>query len=166
MPTEEKYLLMQPSEPTLRQAGRVLVIDLVGRVLLLEGFDPAEPDTRYWFTIGGGLDDGEDAAQAALRELREEAGIVATPDQLAGPVWHRSTEFSFAGTRYRQKEDYYLLRVGQPQVSLAGLDDVERRTVTGYRWWSRQQLAATAELFYPAELPDLLCQLAFPDGSD
>jgi 8-oxo-dGTP pyrophosphatase MutT (NUDIX family) len=52
---------------------------------------------RSWFTIGGGLDEGEGAAQAALRELREEAGIVATADQLAGPVFHRSTEFSFDG---------------------------------------------------------------------
>jgi 8-oxo-dGTP pyrophosphatase MutT (NUDIX family) len=141
----------------------VLVIDPAGRVLLLEGFDPAEPDARYWFTIGGGLDDGETAAQAALRELREEAGIVAPADQLTGPVWRRSTEFSFGGTRYRQDEDYYLLRIGPVQVSLAGLDDVERRTVTGYRWWSCQELAATAETFYPSELPDLLRRLA-PSG--
>jgi 8-oxo-dGTP pyrophosphatase MutT (NUDIX family) len=69
---------MQSAEPTLRQAARVLVIDPAGRVLLLEGFDPAEPDSRYWITIGGGLDDGEEAAQAALRERWEEAGIVAS----------------------------------------------------------------------------------------
>lgn len=129
-------------------------------VLLLEGFDPAKPDDRYWFTIGGGIDEGETAAQAALRELREEAGIVAPADQLAGPVWRRTTEFSFDRTRYRQEEDYYLLRVGQVQVSLAGLDDIERHTVTGYRWWSRQELVATAETFYPPELPDLLRRLA------
>src|ERR1700733_1737365 len=47
------------------------------RVPLLEGFDPAEPGSPFWFTIGGGLDEGEHSAQAALRELREEAGIVA-----------------------------------------------------------------------------------------
>lgn len=141
MPTEETSLLTHPSEPTPRQTGRVLVIDPAGRVLLLEGFDPAEPDTRYWFTIGGGLDEGEETAQAALRELREEAGIVVAADQLDGPVWQRNTEFSFDGTRYRQHEEYCLLRVGEVHVSLANLDDVERRTVTGYRWWSHQQLA-------------------------
>ena len=151
--------------PTPRQAGRVLVIDPAGRVLLLQGFDPAEPDTRYWFTIGGGLDDGEQPAQAALRELREEAGLIGAAGELAGPVWHRSTEFSFDGTRYRQEEDYFLLRVGHVQVSLADLEDVERRTVTGYRWWSRKELAATTELFYPPELPDLLGRLAFPENS-
>jgi 8-oxo-dGTP pyrophosphatase MutT (NUDIX family) len=161
----EEDQLMVSDEPTPRQAGRVLVIDPAGRVLLLEGFDPAEPDSRFWFTIGGGLDDGEETAQAAARELREEAGIIAAADELAGPVWQRSTEFSFDGTRYRQEEDYYLLRVGHVQVSLAGLDDVERRTVTGYRWWSREELAAAVQPFYPAELPDLLRRLELPDSS-
>ena len=147
---------MQPREPTPRRAGRVLVIDQAGRVLLLQGFDPAEPDRLYWFTVGGGLDDGEGTAEAAVRELWEEAGINATASELAGPVWQRNTEFSFDGIGYRQDEEYYVLRVGQVQVSLAHLDDIERETVTGYRWWSRQELAATTEAFFPAELPGLL----------
>ena len=45
---------MQSREPTPRQAGRVLVIDPAGRVLLLQGFDPARPDSLHWITIGGG----------------------------------------------------------------------------------------------------------------
>jgi 8-oxo-dGTP pyrophosphatase MutT (NUDIX family) len=151
---------MKSPQPELRQAGRVLVIDPVGRILLLEGFDPAQPDRRYWVTIGAGLDVGESSAQAAIRELREEAGIVAAAAELAGPVWQRSTEFSFDGTWYRQEEDYYLLRVGQVAVSLACLDDIERRTVTGYRWWSHEELTATDVPFYPAELPDLVRRLA------
>lgn len=156
---------MQPPQPELRQAGRVLVIDPAGRVLLLEGFDPAQPDRRYWVTIGGGLNSGESSVQAACRELLEETGIVAAVAELAGPVWQRRTEFSFDGTWYRQEEDYYLLRVGHVAVSLAGLDDIERRTVTGYRWWSYQELAATALPFYPSELPDLMRRLA-PSGEN
>ncbi len=147
---------MQPQEPTPRQAGRVLVIDQAGRVLLLQGFDPAKPSSLHWITIGGGLDDGEGTAQAALRELWEEAGINATASELIGPVWQRTTEFSFDGMRYRQEEDYYVLRVGEVQVSLANLDPIERDTITGYRWWSPAELASTTEAFFPAELPDLL----------
>jgi 8-oxo-dGTP pyrophosphatase MutT (NUDIX family) len=156
---------MQSPEPELRHAGRVLVIDPAGRILLLEGFDPAQPDRRYWVTIGGGLDSGESSAHAAIRELREEVGIVAAAAELAGPVWRRSTEFSFDGTWYRQDEDYYLLRVGHVAVSLAGLDDIERRTVTGYRWWSHEELAATDAPFYPAELAELVRRLA-PSGGN
>jgi 8-oxo-dGTP pyrophosphatase MutT (NUDIX family) len=148
--------LVQSQEPRPRQAGRVLVIDPAGRVLLLQGFDPASPKSLHWVTIGGGTDYGEGTAQAALRELWEETGIKATAGELIGPVWQRTTEFSFAGLRYRQEEDYYVVRVGEVQVSLANLDPIERETVTGYRWWSREELAATTEAFFPAELPELL----------
>jgi len=151
------------TEPIPRQAGRVLVIDPAGRVLLLENFDPAQPEDRYWVTIGGGLDDSEEAVQAAVRELREETGIAAAVHELTGPVWHRSTEFSFDGTRYQQEEDYFLLCVGEVQVSLAHLEPDERRFTTRYRWWSRDELAAAVDPFYPPELPELLRRLAFPD---
>ena len=147
---------MQPREPTPRKAGRVLVIDPAGRVLLLQGFDPAKPSSLHWVTIGGGLDDGEGTAQAAARELWEESGINATADELIGPVWQRTTEFSFAGMRYRQDEDFYILRVGEVQVSLANLDPIERATITSYRWWSREELTATTEAYFPAELPELM----------
>jgi hypothetical protein len=73
-----------------------------------------------------------------------------------GPAASRTTEFSFAGMRYRQDEDYYVLRVGEVQVSLANLDPIERATITGYRWWSHQELAATTEAVFPTELPELL----------
>lgn len=157
-----KRAVMQAAEPTLRHAGRVLVIDSADRVLLLENFDPARPEDRYWVTIGGGVDDGEGAAQAAVRELREESGIAAAVDDLTGPVWHRSTEFSFDGTRYQQEEDYFLLRVGEVEVSFDYLEPDERRFTTRYRWWSRDDLAAAVEPFYPSELPDLLRRLKAP----
>ena len=147
---------MQSQEPTPRQAGRVLVIDPAGRVLLLQGFDPARPGSLHWITIGGGTDHGEGTAQAALRELWEESGIKASAGELIGPVWHRTTEFSFAGMHFWQDEDYYVLRVGDVQITLANLDPIERDTITGYRWWSREELAATTEVFFPAELPELM----------
>jgi 8-oxo-dGTP pyrophosphatase MutT (NUDIX family) len=142
-----------------RRAGRVLVVDPAGRVLLLKGFDPAEPDHRFWFTIGGGADPGETLAQAAARELREESGIVADPAALGEPVWRRTAEFSFDGTRYRQDEEYFLLRTGQVEVSLAGLEEIERATVVDHRWWDPADLVSSGEPFVPPELPGLLRRL-------
>ncbi len=139
-----------------RRAGRVLVIDATGRVLLLHGFDPARPDEPYWITAGGGAKPGESLAAAAARELREESGIAADAAQLGEPVWHNVSEFSFNGRRFRQEQDYFLLRVGAPEVSLVGLEDEEAAVVDGYRWWTVAELESTGEQFYPAELPALM----------
>jgi 8-oxo-dGTP pyrophosphatase MutT (NUDIX family) len=134
----------------------VLPIDPTGRVLLLCGFDPANPGQPFWFTVGGGVDPGETLAECAARELHEEAGIAGDAAALGDPVWHRTVEFGFGGTRYRQDEEYFMLRVGSRAVSLDGMDDWEKQTVTGYRWMNAAELEALAEPFGPPELPRLL----------
>ena len=143
-----------------RTAGRVLVVDAQGRLLLLHGFDPAEPDAPYWFTVGGGAEPGESLAQAAARELAEETGILATAADLGDPVWHDVTEFGFDGRKYRQEQEFFLLRVQAPQVRLDGLDAEEVAVIDGHRWWSAADLEATSESYYPSELPRLLRDLA------
>ncbi|WP_425607052.1 NUDIX domain-containing protein [Ornithinimicrobium faecis] len=49
------------------------------------------PDTSYWFTIGGQIEEPESARNTAIRELKEETGIVATEDDLIGTIHPRST---------------------------------------------------------------------------
>jgi 8-oxo-dGTP pyrophosphatase MutT (NUDIX family) len=149
-----------------RLAGRVLVIDERGRVLLLHGFDPARRDEPYWITIGGGAKPGESLAQAAARELLEESGIQAGPAELGEPVWHEVAVFGFDGVTYRQEQDFFVLRVGSPDVITDGLDDEEAAVIDGYRWWSADELASTAESCYPAELPRLVRDLAAKPSAD
>lgn len=134
----------------------MLLIDGAGRLLLLRGFDPANPRHRYWFTIGGGLDEGETARQAAVRELAEETGLVVDPGELTGPVYRDVAEFPFDHRWYRQEQDFYLARVPSWQVDTTGFNEIERASVDGHRWWTADELAATAEPYYPERLPDLL----------
>jgi 8-oxo-dGTP pyrophosphatase MutT (NUDIX family) len=143
-----------------RRAGRVLVIDAGGRVLLLHGFDPARPEEPYWFTIGGGAQPGETLAEAAARELREETGICAEADELGAPVWHEVADFSFDGTSYRQEQDFFQLRIGSAVVLTDGLDHEEAAVIDGHRWWTVAELESTTERFYPRELPRLLRDLS------
>lgn len=138
------------------------MLDPADRVLLLQGFDPARPEHRYWFTIGGGAEPGESLVQAAARELREESGITAEPTALGPAIWRRTAEFSFDGQRYRQEEEYFLLRTGVVEITLDGLAEIEQQTVTAHRWWDADELAASGESFVPPELPALLRQLAGP----
>ncbi|WP_326560417.1 NUDIX hydrolase [Micromonospora sp. NBC_01796] len=147
---------------TPRRAARVLLLDGADRVLLFRGWDPARPDHRYWFTPGGGLDPGESPADGAVRELAEETGLRLSVDQVGEPVWQEVTEFPFGGRWYRQEQEFFLVRVPAElafEVDTAGFDQIERDSIDEHRWWSVAELEATADRFYPTELPALLGRL-------
>jgi 8-oxo-dGTP pyrophosphatase MutT (NUDIX family) len=139
-------------------------MDAAWRVLLLRGCDPARPDHRYWFTVGGGLDETETPEQGAVRELFEETGLRVAEAALGAPVFHEVAEFPFDGLWYRQDQDFFLLRVNSWRVDFAGFNAIERATVDAHRWWSADELRATDERFYPPELPDLLDRLSAASG--
>lgn len=148
-----------PEEPVRRFSARVLVIDAQDRVLLLRGGDPARPEKVIWHTPGGGIEPGEDAAAAARRELVEETGLVA--GAVDGPVWRRRLQFSFDQQQYDQSETFFVVRVDHHEVDSSGHSDLERRYLSGHRWWSVAELRATDELVAPPDmadrLDDLLC---------
>ncbi|MCU1590494.1 MAG: putative hydrolase [Frankiales bacterium] len=140
-----------------RRAARVLLLDDAGRVLLFLGHDPARPDAgSWWFTIGGGIDEGETPRAAAVRELFEETGLRIDAGSLSGPVHREFAEFSLAGTRYRQDNEFFVARVGAHEVVTVGFTDLEEQFVLDHRWWSPADLRATSDTVYPACLPDLL----------
>jgi 8-oxo-dGTP pyrophosphatase MutT (NUDIX family) len=139
-----------------RRAARVVLVDRADRTLLLRGGDPARPGLRWWFTPGGGLDEGETSAEGASRELFEETGLRVDPADLGEPVWHQVTHFSYANRQYRQDQDFYLLRVPEWQVDTTGFDIEEQHTIDDHRWWSVAELESTDETIYPENLADLL----------
>lgn len=141
---------------TQRRAARILLVDAAERVLMFRGSDPVRPEHRYWFTPGGGLEADESPVLGAVRELAEETGLVLDPTELGDPVWRDVTEFSFDGVCYRQEQDFFLARVSAWTVNTDGFNAVEQASIHGHRWWSRDELAATDELYYPPELPVVL----------
>lgn len=143
-----------------RAAARVLLVDRAERLLLFRGWDPAHPERgMWWFTPGGGLDAGENPDDGACRELFEETGLQLNREDLGDPVWHRTTMFDFDGTRYRQSEVFYLVRVDGHDVITLGFSDLERRAVHEHRWWSLSDLATSVDTVYPSVLADELRRL-------
>ena len=139
-----------------RRAARVVLVDRADRTLLLRGGDPARPGLRWWFTPGGGLNEGETSAEGAARELYEETGLRVDPSDLGEPVWHQVTRFSYDHRDYRQDQDFYLVRVPEWQVDTTGFDIEEQRTIDDHRWWTAAELETTAETVYPENLAELL----------
>jgi 8-oxo-dGTP pyrophosphatase MutT (NUDIX family) len=132
----------------------VLLMDAEGRVLLFRGTDPGRPGVRYWFTPGGGLDPGESVVEGAIRELREETGLEVTPAALGEPLWRETADFPFDNRWYRQEQDFFLVRVPTWEVTMAGFDSEERRSIDAFRWWSLAELDAppSSETVYPLDL--------------
>ena len=60
-------------EPSFRVAGCFLAFE--GRFLLLQRAEHDQSFASHWGAPGGGIDDGETPAEAALREVREETGL-------------------------------------------------------------------------------------------
>jgi 8-oxo-dGTP pyrophosphatase MutT (NUDIX family) len=144
----------------------VILLDPEGRVLLFEGFDPADPESPWWFTPGGGVEPGETTQQAAARELVEETGLVVHPSVLGEQVFKNYVEFHFDGVLLRQHNDFFLLRTTSTEISTAGFDEIERLTHLGHRWWSAEELRQSAVTYFPEELAELVTQLrrAQPDA--
>ncbi|MGW5846418.1 NUDIX hydrolase [Streptomyces sp. NPDC055254] len=140
-----------------RKVSRVILLDPEDRILLLHGFEPADPADDWWFTPGGGLESTETREQAALRELAEETGI--TEVELGPVLWQRYCAFPFDGRRWEQDEWYFLARTTRTAIEPAGLTELERRSVTGARWWTSEELLAARETVYPTRLAELLRSL-------
>ena len=139
--------------PWLRQTARILPVDPEGRVLLLHGWDPNHPEAPFWFTIGGGAEGSESLAEAGVRELREETGIVIGVAELGEPIGHNTVEFHFAHYHIIQSQAFYAVLVETADVTLDGLDPLERASTDKAAWLS-------AEDFGPDERP------ADPDLAD
>ena len=149
--------LMRGVGPISRTAGRVLLLDDADRVLLIENYVDVGTASTHWITPGGGAEPGESPAAAAVRELLEETGVrVALADDVAAVHVDRES-FTFNGRVYAQTNHYFLVRLAAgTALVVTGVDEIEQSVLVGERWWTLDELHATAEVVYPVGLADLL----------
>jgi 8-oxo-dGTP pyrophosphatase MutT (NUDIX family) len=142
-----------------RVCARVLPVNPAGEVLLLHGWDPAVPDEPYWFSIGGAIDPGESLVDAAVREMREETGIVIQPTELSEPIGREDAEFDWGMWRLVQDQTYFALGLAHDPgaISFDGLEPIERTSIDAAGWWTPDALEADGSAAN-VRLPDLMLE--------
>ncbi|MDA1362348.1 NUDIX domain-containing protein [Glycomyces luteolus] len=148
-----------PADP-VRRSARVLLVDGDGRVLLFFNHGSAARGRDYYFTVGGGVEDGESLAGAAAREVFEETGLRVAPEALGPVVCRREGRWrSNSGIRYWAEEHYFLLRVDRFEPDFRGMEEGERDEVARHAWLSPADLDAVDAIVFPIGLAGLLEQL-------
>jgi len=134
----------------------VLVFDAQDRLLLLRIEDPRARDPCFWMTPGGGIDPGETFEDGAARELWEETGITAP---VGPPIWSRRRLGTFDGRAYDLDERFFVVRVDTATIVAVNFTEEEREVLTGYRWWSLEELLAPPEVLAPLPVAELVAPL-------
>ncbi len=133
-----------------RRTARVMLFDESGAVLLIR-FVAMRPDGEFifWALPGGEIEEGESEIDAAVRELREELGIVV---KVEGPVYRDANQFWHQGEMQDNVDFLFCARCMRDKPRLTGLTPEEIAIMREIRWWTPEEIENSAERIFPVEL--------------
>lgn len=124
---------------------RVVILDNQNRMLMVK---QEHEDRDIWMVPGGGIEEGENSVDAAVREIKEETGLDIEVGKL---IWHVE-EVSERGQRF---VNFFMGRIIGGQMAL-GLDpefDEDSQVLREVKFMSRQEIEEIPVL-YPEYLKD------------
>jgi 8-oxo-dGTP pyrophosphatase MutT (NUDIX family) len=145
-----------------RPSARLILLDRQDRLFLFKVhqptvYDPADPHhDPFWIMIGGLVDPGEDYAHTAVREAREETGLVVADVRW---IWSRERIMQWRERKVLHRERFFLGRAASTDIDTSGLDEKEKSWTLDHRWWSADEIAASGERFEPKDIAGRLKRL-------
>ncbi len=143
-----------------REASRVLLVNPKGETLLLKFASRILPDVaaqgyaHFWGQPGGAREEGESFELCAAREMAEETGLSGV--EVGGVIASREFPLLLPSGWVEGVERYFLVRCPAFEPDLTALTESEASYVLGWKWWSRQEIAASKELIFPEGLANML----------
>ena len=153
----------------IREVVRLVVLDELEQVVMIHAQDRGNPAFgTSWELPGGGIEPGETLTEAALRELREETGLVIPAAAVPSPTWRRDVIYTYRGIRRLHHERISVVHIhgSAPATDASGRAAFEVDDLGEIRWWSVTQMRESAERFYPRSLPDVLPRLLVGEQID
>lgn len=139
-----------------RPAARVVLLDADRRIFMINSEDPLDPYKPPWWEIpGGGMSPGESSADAAMRELYEEAGF--TRCEVGPCIWVQHVEFDFGGYHFDSNERIHVAWATEvEEYRPRGLEALEAAAMMGARWWPVDELMTSEVPVLPERLREFL----------
>lgn len=147
----------------VRCSARLLIFSPSKRVLLFrfEHKNNALAGKSYWATPGGGVEPGETYEQAAIRELKEETGIIR--DNVGRYVAKKTFEMMLpSGETVLAKERFFVAFSNEEEIHTHGWTENERSVIRRHYWWGLNDLLMTQDLIHPNDIAGLM-SMSFED---
>ena len=130
---------------------RVVVIDENNRVLMMR---QQHENRDIWMLPGGGIEDDENAKQAAVREVKEEAGLDIEVTSL---LWHIEEVSCERGQRF---VNFFLAKIKGGTLALGKDPEREdtKQVLKEAKFMSREEINAI-EIVYPDCIREELWQI-------
>ena len=148
----------------MHQSIRIFLFNSANALLFMGAEDKNLTGTdgnkgRFWFLIGGGLEEGETFREAAERELREETGLTTEEVVFGAEIAEGTVHLKKNGQPLDIYQRFIVAKTEKNAVHPNNLDAWEQNAVKGLRWFSQKEIQTSKETLYPRMLKAYLPQI-------